>query len=105
MSFFYLDSSLTLALLVPFAQPVTAQTPTPPPPTTPTVATTPTPTLEDRYGKSILERMISPLVVLIVGGVLGAIGTVVFKPRIGHSAERRKLRLQAKEREHRNLPI
>jgi len=90
---------LALASLVQLAQSVAAQAPTPPTTVTPTAGQTPTPTLGERYGKTILERMISPIVVLIVGGVLGAIATVVFKPHIEHWAERRRLRLQAQERE------
>ncbi len=53
-------------------------------------------------GDLVWEEILAPLIVLVVGGVLGAIATIVFKPRLEHWDERRKLRLeeraQAKEK-------
>jgi len=65
----------------------------------PVPSSTATPTFEERYGETIVGRIIGPLVVLVVGGVLGAIATVVFRPRIQYWAKRRELKLDARARE------
>lgn len=87
--FIFITALLLLIALALYPIPAHTQTPTPPP--------TATPTFTEKHEEIFLNEIIAPIVVLVVGAILGTIATILFKPSIDRWVEHQKLRLKAKD--------